>query len=58
MFAAGWLLLVMHFAWQRLKNTSHTWPHVFEMIITSAGIPFLSVYWNWYGAWKYRVLLW
>jgi glycosyltransferase involved in cell wall biosynthesis len=55
---AGWLLLVMYFAWMRLRHKSHAWPHVFEMMVTSACIPFLSVYWNWYGSWKYRVLLW
>lgn len=58
LLTAGWLLLVMYFAWLRLKQTSHAWPHVFEMMVTSACIPFLSIYWNWYGSWKYRVFLW
>lgn len=53
-----WLALLAHFVMKRLRHTSHAWPHVLEMIITSACIPFLSVYWNWYGSWKYKVLFW
>ena len=30
--------------------------HVAEMVVTSAVIPFLSVFWRLYGAWKFRVL--
>jgi glycosyltransferase involved in cell wall biosynthesis len=51
-----WLLLLAGFIWKRLVHTSHAWPHVVEMVITSVLIPFLSVYWNLYGAIRYRVL--
>ncbi|WP_298733498.1 glycosyltransferase [uncultured Chitinophaga sp.] len=51
-----WLLLLTGFIWKRLMHTSHAWPHVVEMIVTSVLIPFLSVYWNLYGAVRFRVL--
>jgi glycosyltransferase involved in cell wall biosynthesis len=53
---SGWLILTAWFASIRLKHTSHSLNHVSEMIVTSFAIPFLSVYWTLYGAWKYRVL--
>ncbi|HEY1166242.1 MAG TPA: glycosyltransferase [Chitinophaga sp.] len=53
---AVWALLLGGFIWKRLLHTSHAWPHVMEVIITSVLIPFLSVYWNLYGAVRYRVL--
>ena len=51
-----WLILLTGFIHKRLANTSHNFSHVIEMIITSAIIPFLSVYWTLYGAWKFKVL--
>lgn len=54
--AAIWALLLAGFIWRRLQHTSHAWPHVMEIVITSMLIPFLSVYWNLYGAVRYRVL--
>ncbi len=51
-----WLLLTVQFISRRLANTSHSRSHVMEMIITSLAIPFLSVYWQLYGAFKYKVL--
>lgn len=53
----GWLALMISFVKKRLSNTSHSLGHVLEMIITSLAIPFLSIFWQLYGAWKYRVLL-
>jgi glycosyltransferase involved in cell wall biosynthesis len=53
---ALWMLLVGGFIWKRLSHTSHEWPHVLEMVVTSMLIPFLSVYWNLYGAFRYKVL--
>lgn len=41
---------------KRLHGTSHKWSHVAEMLFTSMLIPFLSLYWHFYGAIKYRVL--
>ncbi len=52
----GWSTLMTVFIKKRLSNTSHSINHVMEMIITSLAIPFLSVYWQLYGACKYRVL--
>ncbi|KAA2242897.1 glycosyltransferase [Chitinophaga agrisoli] len=54
----GWMILLTAFIRRRLAHTSRAWPHVVEMIITSVLIPFLSVYWNLYGAWRYKVLYW
>lgn len=51
-----WLLLIAGFTARRLRNTSRSAQHISEMLVTSAIIPFLSVYWQLYGAWKYRVL--
>lgn len=53
----AWLLVTAWFAWRRLEATSHSWPHVGEMIVTSALIPVLSLFWKFYGSWKYKVLL-
>jgi glycosyltransferase involved in cell wall biosynthesis len=41
---------------KRLSATSLAFNHVLEVIATSLVIPFLSVYWQLYGAWRYRVL--
>jgi glycosyltransferase involved in cell wall biosynthesis len=51
-----WLFLVTDFIIKRLKYTSKAATHILEMIFTSIAIPFLSVYWQLYGAMKYRVL--
>jgi len=49
------LLLVLQFAWRRLRRTSHSPSHVLEMLATSALIPFASVYWRLRGALHFRV---
>ena len=51
-----WLILLVLFISRRLASTSHSPEHVAEMIVTSIFIPFLSVYWQFYGGLKYRVL--
>lgn len=48
--------LVLRLAWRRLRGTAHTPTHVMEMLVTSALIPFLSVYWRLRGALRFRVL--
>ena len=53
---AGWLGLTAWFIFKRLYTTKLSVSHITEMIVTSFIIPFLSVYWQWYGAVKYRVL--
>jgi glycosyltransferase involved in cell wall biosynthesis len=52
----GWLAFTGWFAWKRLRNTSRSLAHVTEMICTSAVIPVLSLYWNLYGAIKFKTL--
>jgi glycosyltransferase involved in cell wall biosynthesis len=50
-----WLIFFISFVSKRLKNTSKSFAHITEMIVTSIAIPFVSVYWQLYGAWRYRV---
>ena len=52
----GWAVMTSWFAARRLRTTSHSWNHVSEMILTSAIIPMLSLFWKFYGSWKFRVL--
>lgn len=52
----GWLVLTLYFIGKRLSRTSRSRRHVSEMIFTSMLIPFCSIYWQWYGAFKYKVL--
>lgn len=47
--------LVLRFAARRLRGTSHAPGHVLEMFVTSALIPFLSVWWRLRGAVHFRV---
>jgi GT2 family glycosyltransferase len=54
---AGWVILTAWFIYKRLRLTSHNLNHVMEMTLTSFAIPFLSLYWRWYGAFKYKALL-
>ena len=51
-----YLFFTLRFIGKRLARTSHEPKHVAEMIVTSFAIPFLSIYWTLYGAWKYKVL--
>jgi hypothetical protein len=53
-----WLVLTARFCLRRLRQTSHAPAHVAEMTVTSALIPFLSVYWRLRGAVRYRVFFW
>jgi len=47
-------LLILRIAMKRLRRTARTPSHVWEMLCTSAAIPFLSVYWRLRGAWHFR----
>jgi hypothetical protein len=47
---------VGHLAARRLRHTARTPEHVVEMVLTSALIPYLSVYWRLRGAIHFRVL--
>jgi len=55
--AAGlaWALLTLTFAGKRLLATSHKPAHVLEMLVTSAVIPVLSLYWRVRGNIAFRV---
>jgi glycosyltransferase involved in cell wall biosynthesis len=53
---AIWAGLNIHFIIKRLYGKSLSPKHIAEMIATSLVIPFVSVYWQWYGAVKYKVL--
>jgi GT2 family glycosyltransferase len=50
-----WMVLTGSLIYKRLKNTSKKPVHVIEMIVTSVCIPFISIYWQLYGAWRYKV---
>lgn len=53
----SWAFLLMQFTAKRLSGTSLSARHIIEMLVTSAFIPFLSVYWTLYGSFKYKKLL-
>lgn len=53
--AVGWIGLTGQFAARRLRGTSKAWSHVADMILTSAAIPFLAVFWRLRGALHFRV---
>lgn len=53
---ASWLYLTIGFVLKRLTNASLSMKHIAEMIATSILIPFVSVFWNLYGAVKFKVL--
>jgi GT2 family glycosyltransferase len=54
--AAVWAAFTGRFLTRRLRDTSRAPRHVAEMLLTSALIPPLSVFWRLYGAWKFRVV--
>ncbi len=50
-----WLILTVRFALQRLRGASKRPAHVLEMLLTSAAIPPVAVFWRFAGALRYRV---
>lgn len=50
-----WLGMTAWFCAQRLRVTSRKPRHVLEMVVTSALIPPLAVFWRLRGAWRFRV---
>jgi glycosyltransferase involved in cell wall biosynthesis len=52
---AAWVTLTVRLCARRLSGTSKTISHVAEMIVTSALIPPLAVFWRIAGAIRYRV---
>lgn len=55
LLAACVLALVLQLALRRLRGTARTPSHVAEMLLTSAAIPFLSIYWRIKGGLRFRV---
>ncbi len=53
--AAAWALLTVRFCARRLRRASHAPHHVAEMLVTSALIPPLAVFWRLRGALRFRV---
>ncbi|HEX9117451.1 MAG TPA: glycosyltransferase family A protein [Anaerolineae bacterium] len=56
--AALWLALTLWLSARRLRGTSAAPAHIAEMVLTSALIPPLALFWRMVGAIKYRVLFW
>jgi glycosyltransferase involved in cell wall biosynthesis len=54
--AVAWITLTSYFIFKRLYRTRLSVNHIAEMVVTSVVIPFLSIFWQWYGAAKYKVL--
>ncbi len=54
--AAGWLVLTLLFALKRLSKTSKKPAHIAEMVVTSACLPPLSMYYKIKGSIRYRTL--
>ncbi len=50
-----WICLTGRFCMHRLQHTSHAPHHVAEMVLTSAVIPPLAIFWRLRGALKFRV---
>jgi glycosyltransferase involved in cell wall biosynthesis len=50
-----WLALTSYFCVMRLRGRDRSWRHIAEMIWTSIPIPFLSIYWRLYGAFRFKV---
>jgi len=50
-----WVVLLVDFIRKRLQYTSRSFSHVMEMVLTSPLLPFLSIYWWWYGAFRFNV---
>jgi hypothetical protein len=53
--ASLWMVLTGGFCVHRLRHTSHAPGHVAEMLVTSALIPPLAIFWRLRGALTFRV---
>jgi len=51
----GWLALTARLCRQRLRGVTHTASHIADVVVTSALIPPLAVFWRLLGAIRYRV---
>lgn len=52
---AIWAAVTIGFFFKRIRNASLTFSHIVEMLVTSALIPPVSIFWRLAGALKYRV---
>jgi GT2 family glycosyltransferase len=52
-----WVMSLAAFTGLRMNGTRKTPSHISEMIVTSAIIPVLSIFWNGYGSLKFKKLL-
>jgi glycosyltransferase involved in cell wall biosynthesis len=52
---AGWIAMTAAFSIQRLRGASRAASHVAEMLVTSAAIPPVAVFWRLVGAARFRV---
>ncbi|MBA2677289.1 MAG: glycosyltransferase [Ktedonobacteraceae bacterium] len=52
----AWLFMTLRFSLQRLRKTIHTPAHIAEMLLTSALIPPICIFWRVYGMLRFRVL--
>jgi hypothetical protein len=52
---AAWCALTVGLTAKRQYGCANTWPHWRDMLVTSAAIPFLAVFWRLYGALRFRV---
>lgn len=52
---AAWLALTASLAARRQHGCTRSWGHLRDMLVTSAAIPFLAVFWRLYGALRFRV---
>lgn len=55
---AAWCVLTGTLVLRRLRETVRTPSHVFEVVVTSAVVPLLSVYWRVRGGITHRVAFW
>jgi GT2 family glycosyltransferase len=54
----AWLAGTLVFTWQRVRHTRRSPAHILEMLITSAAIPPLSLFWRLVGLWRYSPRPW
>lgn len=52
---AAWLVLTATLAARRQRGCTRSWSHLRDMLLSSAAIPFLAVFWRLYGALRFRV---
>jgi glycosyltransferase involved in cell wall biosynthesis len=51
----AWLAMTGYFCVMRLRGRDRSWRHIAEMVWTSIAIPFLSIFWRLYGAFRFKV---